>query len=372
MASKVNHEHLIETLNEKVLEFIEKVRVEGVSVALIRDANIIWSEGFGYRNKEKGLPVTPKTIFEAASLTKPVAAYITLQFCHEGLIDLDTPLNDYLPAPYLKDEPLLEFITTRHVLSHTTGFPNWGSEEIPLKVYFTPGERFSYSGEGFMYLQRVLEHLTGKSFESIAQQRVFVPLGIENASMIWQGTYKELSAIGHYRKGTIRKKWRPSKAFAASSLHIAPSGYAKFLIELMQDDSSKKIPLSEDFIAEMFSPRVPVNNAGLASRHDWPKSQVIERNDLFWGLGWGLEKSNDKSYFWHWGDNEYFHCFTAGCREEKSAFIMMTNSRKAQIMTKTKKVLRAYKGILEGAMDEEGGKQAIDWLASFVIEKNIN
>jgi len=83
-------------------------------------------------------------------LTKPVVAYAALKLADQGKLDLDAPLSRYLPAPYIDGDARLEQITARRVLSHNSGFPNWRPEGKPLVIHFTPGERFSYSGEGFV------------------------------------------------------------------------------------------------------------------------------------------------------------------------------------------------------------------------------
>src|SRR5260370_15292378 len=165
-------------------EHIARARVEGtidgLALALIKDGEII-QRFSGHRDQEKRLLVTEQTGFPAASLSKPVFAYTVLKLVDQGILSLDTPLReivDYAPG----DEFAAE-ITAAHVLSHTTGFPNWRSSEQPLKSYFRPGDRFSYSGEGFVFLQRVVERLTGESLDPTAQRLVFKPLGMTRSTL---------------------------------------------------------------------------------------------------------------------------------------------------------------------------------------------
>src|SRR5437763_16268422 len=124
-------------------------RVPGLSFALLRDGKMIETKGLGVRDISTGVAVDENTIFEAASLSKPVFAYAVLQLIDAGVLSLDTPLSKYVPD-YVKDDPRAAEITVRQVLSHTTGLPNWRSEKWPLKTHFAPGERYSYSSEGFM------------------------------------------------------------------------------------------------------------------------------------------------------------------------------------------------------------------------------
>jgi CubicO group peptidase (beta-lactamase class C family) len=129
---------------------------------VIRKGKTSWVRGFGVNETKKGAPVTEDTIFEAASLSKPVFAYGVLKLVEQRKLGLDVPLTTYLPKPYIQDDDRLNKITARIVLSHRTGFPNWRGDGKPLAIHFTPGERFSNSGEGYIYLQHVVEQITGK------------------------------------------------------------------------------------------------------------------------------------------------------------------------------------------------------------------
>ena len=102
------------------------------------------------------------TVFAAASVSKTVFAYAVMQLCDRGVLALDTPLTRYTPHRILDADPRLDLITARHVLSHTSGLPNFRNGAAPLPIHFTPGERFQYSGEGYWYLQSVVTHLTGR------------------------------------------------------------------------------------------------------------------------------------------------------------------------------------------------------------------
>jgi len=133
-------------------------------------------------------PVTNETVFEAASLSKPVFAYGVLKLVDQGKLDLDTPLNKYLGNNYdVVDDPRINLITARHVLSHTSGFPNWRDNDRTknLLIHFTPGDKWSYSGEGMVYLSKVIEKITGLSLEDFMQQTVLQPLGMTSSSYIW-------------------------------------------------------------------------------------------------------------------------------------------------------------------------------------------
>src|SRR5262249_29626119 len=150
----------------------------------------------GVRRMMTGAPVTDRTIFEAASLSKPVFAYAVLQLMNAGAVSLDEPLSRFLPGHMAADDRA-SLITGRHVLSHTTRLPNWRSETRPLRTYFAPGERFSYSGEGFVYLQRVVEQIVGGALEGIMNRLVFAPLGMASSSFVWQDRFEQDFAEPH-------------------------------------------------------------------------------------------------------------------------------------------------------------------------------
>jgi CubicO group peptidase (beta-lactamase class C family) len=241
-------------LDELVPELMAKHKVPGVSIVGIEQRRIAWSRQYGVRRAGSADPVTSGTLFEAASMSKPVAAYAALKLVEQGKLDLDRPLHEYLGRPYLPDEPLHLEITARMVLSHTTGFPNWRAGD-QLRVNSEPGTRFTYSGEGFTYLQRVIEHITGESFAPYLRQTLLDPLGITDGSFSWHDGFAALSADGHDGNGKVlpsRKLYR--KANIAYSFYCSPTEYAQFLIEMMKEDRSAAHSLSAESIEAMLTP----------------------------------------------------------------------------------------------------------------------
>jgi CubicO group peptidase (beta-lactamase class C family) len=128
----------VTNLNTLIPELMRMGDVPGLSIAVIRDARVVWSKDFGVANASTKQPVSDTTVFEAASLSKPVFAYAVMRLVEKGKLDLDIPLDKYLPKPYVEDDPRAGRITARIVLSHTTGFPNWRGRDA-LKTHFTPG-----------------------------------------------------------------------------------------------------------------------------------------------------------------------------------------------------------------------------------------
>jgi CubicO group peptidase (beta-lactamase class C family) len=139
---------LIADLEKQIPQLMEEAKVPGLSIAIIKDGKLLWRQGFGVKDVASKEPVDNETVFEAGSTSKPVFAYAVMKLCENGVMDLDTPLTKYTSERFLKDDPRLDFITARHVLSHTSGFQNFRSMKKPLKIQFTPGEKWHYSGDG--------------------------------------------------------------------------------------------------------------------------------------------------------------------------------------------------------------------------------
>ena len=212
--------------------------VPGASIAIIRNGKTVSLQAFGTKNAKTNDPVTTDTIFEAASLSKPVFAYGVLKLVDQGKLELDVPLTTYLPKPYTTGDPRLSKITARIVLSHRTGFPNWRNDD-GLPIYFTPGTRFSYSGEGYIYLQKVVEQITGKPLNDYMTEAVFKPLGMTSSSYIWRPTFDALTASGHDENGKPTDKWKPDEAGAASTLNTTAKDYALFVEAILNQKGLK-------------------------------------------------------------------------------------------------------------------------------------
>ena len=291
----------------------------GLSLALIRDARVVWHRSFGVRNADTKEPVGDGTVFEAASLSKPVFAYAVLKLVDGGKLALDRPLSAYDPEAYAGDDPRAALLTARMVLEHTTGFQNEVTPGSPLKIYFTPGERFSYSGEGFLYLQRVVEHITGEPLDAFMRKTVFEPLGMTSSSFVWQVGFGALKAYGHRASGEVVQRRRPAAARAASGLHTTALDYTKFVTAVLNGTG-----LRRETAGQMMKGRV---------RLDEGCSSCVERSPgrlsrtLSWGLGWGVERTEAGDAIWHWGDNNgEFHSFVIAYPGEGAGVVIFTNS----------------------------------------------
>jgi CubicO group peptidase (beta-lactamase class C family) len=306
-------------LEQAIPSLMTAADIPGLSIAIIRDARVVWSKGFGVANAETKQPVDDKTVFEAASLSKPVFAYAVMKLVDDGKLSVDKPLVEYLPGRYdCGDDTRLDQITARKVLSHTTGFPNWrprGDKE--LKIYFTPGDHFSYSGEGFVYLSRVVEHITREPFEVFTTRTVLEPLGMTSSSFIWRADYEQRKAFAHNSVGAVSGRGKPQNANAAASLHTTATDYAKFVVAIL-----KGTGLKPETARLMLTPQISVGEAPNNLKDSNPKLST----SISWGLGWGLEKTDDGTTLWHWGDNGDAKAFVVAFDKQKTGMVVFANS----------------------------------------------
>lgn len=335
-------EATIPRLERDVPEQMKKGNVPGLAIALIRGGKTTWVHGFGIKEAKTNQPVMEDTVFEAASLSKPVFAYGVLKLVEQGKLGLDVPLTTYLPKPYIVGDERLVKITARIVLSHRTGFPNWQDGDS-LRIYFTPGERFSYSGEGYIYLQRVVEQITGKPLNEYMTEAVFTPLGMTNSSYVWRPDFDALTATGHAPDGKPAELWKPNEAGAASTLNTTAKDYALFVDAVLNGKGLKPATLHE-----METPQVALDpECRICIKHE-PKQ--LSKN-LFWGLGWGIQHKDGSDALWHWGDNGAFKAFVMMEPKSKSGVVMFANSENG---------LEIAKPLIDEAMGEES--LAFEWL----------
>ncbi|MBN1845685.1 MAG: serine hydrolase, partial [Sedimentisphaerales bacterium] len=267
--------------------------VPGASVSVIWDGRIAWHGGFGVVRAGELDPVTPDTVFEACSMSKVAFTYVALKLVEQGKLDLDTPLVEYLPQPYLPDEPLHKLITARMVLIHTTGFPNWREggwrKGGPLPVQWTPGTKYGYSGEGYLYLQRVVEQISGSPLNDLMDAMLFGPLGMVSSSYVWQDRYEQTASAGHDQAGMVKAN-RPlyREANAAYSLYCTPDDYARFIIEVMKEDRSGGHSLTGESIENMLTPFIEIT---ASQGNPIPRSGPARIESVHRGLGWVIGRT---------------------------------------------------------------------------------
>ncbi|MEO8024981.1 MAG: serine hydrolase domain-containing protein [Bryobacteraceae bacterium] len=281
--------------------------VPGVWVTWIERGKVAWEQGFGVKNAETKTPVDNKTIFEAASLTKQVTAYVAHSLHKEGKLDFDKPLNDYVSG--LTDAKA-KTVTARHVLSHSSGFPNWrfekGSALVPA---FDPGTKYSYSGEGYVYLARVMEKVADAAYGELVQKRVFDPLGMTNSSVARLPEREGQMATGHDRRGQVQDITRKKRLWDALNELGKPVTSLRYEdLEALQE--KLKQPTLPNWMGINAAASLCTTGPDYArfvlsamKNLEYRKQQVKIGESLGWGLGWAIERVAGREYLWQWGDN---------------------------------------------------------------------
>ncbi|MCU7917975.1 MAG: beta-lactamase family protein [Candidatus Thiodiazotropha sp. (ex Dulcina madagascariensis)] len=295
------------SLSTLIPDLMDREGIVGLSVAVIRDNEKSLSKSFGYRDIESKEEVDAHTVYKAASLGKPVFAYLVVKLAQQGKIDPDKPLYSYTGESVIENDVRSNQVTARMVLSHSTGLPNLGLKSEKKKFYFNPGEAFKYSGHGYLYLQKIVENITNKSLNELAEELVFEPLEMSRSSYRWRDGYRDDIASSY---GEDKEKFSVKKeawvGYSAWSLYTTIGDYANFVSHIM---SSSKDP--DSVAAQLLEPTVNVVSG------------------VKWGLGWGLQDTVPNQSFWHWGNMAGFRHYVVGYPKEKMAIIVMSNSSKA-------------------------------------------
>lgn len=335
--------------------------VPGVGIAVVEDGKLAWSRGFGVRHALTGAPVDERTVFEDASLSKPVFAYLVMQLVDQGRMELDRPLVHYRRPDYLAAHPWVDLVTVRDVLRHTTGLPNWRAKPATEKLVpaVKPGTRIDYSGEAICWLQLAVETVTGQSLDEAMQTHLFGPAGMTDSSYTWNADLAARSVYGHRahdQAGTgmppqmFREQWTLAQAVAArwgkplsawkyedaeralpevmakappglvswpgdilanaaASLRTTVQDYARFMALMMTDPRPAPWRLRDATRQAMLTPQIKIPGR-------WTEK----------GLGWNMEPTSGGPLFYHSGSNGgIFKNFAVGDAARRRAIVVLTN-----------------------------------------------
>ena len=324
-----------------VKQLMENAEVTGLSIAIINDNKPVYVKAFGYKNKANKEFNDTATAFYGASLSKSLFSILVMQLVESGKLSLDKPLYNYLPKPIpayedytdLASDSRWKLITARHCLAHTTGLPNWRQfnpkENNKLEFFFTPGERYAYSGEGIFLLQLVVETITGKPLETLAIEKIFRPFDMYRTSYLWQPRFESNFALGHDTNEDTLKKSKRTKANAAGSMETTIADYSKFISAILRGkglaDKSKK---------ELFSKQI-----GIYTKHQFPSlnNDTTSENfgiELGYGLGWGVFKTPYGTAVFKEGHTDGWGHYSLMIPEKKYAILLMSNSSNGESIYK--------------------------------------
>ncbi len=305
--------------------------VPGVSVAVIRDFQIDYVEVHGVASRSTQEPVTASTLFQAASISKPVSAVAALRFVQEGKLALDTDINDYLTSWQVPENEFTasEKVTLRRLLSHTAGTTVHGfrgyrytesvptliqvlngappANSAPIVVDYTPGSDSRYSGGGYIVMQQALIDIEATTFPEIMSGTVLQPIGMTNST--FEQPLPELqlesASAGHYSNGqVVPGDHHVYPEMAAAGLWTTPRDLARFLIELQLSLQGQSNQVLDQELVELM---------------------LTEVSGGF-GLGFAVWSNRGEPYFGHGGANEGYRCFMLAHRSLGFGVVVMTNS----------------------------------------------
>lgn len=357
-------------IDKTVMRLMIATNVQGASIAILNKNKTVYIKSYGYRNKPKNAILDTASIVYGASFSKAVFGYLVMKLVQAKVIDLDKPLYTYLPKPIpeyeyfsdLKGDDRWKLITAKMCLSHTTGLPNlrWfhpttGEQDTLgiMKIYFTPGGKYAYSGEGFKLLQLVIEEITKKSTEELAQEHIFKPFGMARTGYTWHESFGDDNvAVGHMADGQIDQKRKRTEAVAGGSLVTTIADYSKFIENVMQ-----KKGLSQNSYKELLYPHIRIH-----SKTQFPPitNETTTENDaiqLSYGLGWGVFKCNYGKAFFKEGNGGAWRNYNINFPEKGISIILLVNSENGEKM---------FKELVETAI----GKSCIPWKWEGYSEEN--
>lgn len=261
--------------NDTAIEkWLKEKKVPILGLGIITDGQLQQIKVYGEMANGKAAPYN--TIFNVASLTKPITALLALKLISQGKWNLDEPVCHYWIDSDIINDPYQKLITTRHILSHQTGFANWRwmEKDKKLRFHFKPGTSYKYSGEGMEYLRKALEKKFKKSLQQLAEENIFQPLKMPDTRYTWSSSIDTARlARGYDKDGKVYEVFKNSTANAADDLLTTIEDYSTFLLSLLHADR-----LSDKMFEEMQT------------------KQVASERGKYFGLGLEIYDLNNGEY----------------------------------------------------------------------------
>jgi len=329
-------------LSKKIQRLKKSGNVHGLAISIFSKDSILFEQAYGFRNLKKKQPLETSHNFYAASLCKPLFAFIVMKLVEEERIELDKPLVEYLEKPLysyefkhdyenfrdLENDKRHKKITARMCLSHTTGFPNWryiGKSGINMKksleIEFEPGTFYSYSGEGIQLLQFVVEQITKKGLEELAQEYVFKPFKMSMTSFLWQEKFDTNYAVGHYKKRKTLKRRKRNQEYAAGSMDTTPEDYTKFIQAMLAQKG-----LSENTYKTFFMPQIRIETKQQFGKNRLVKTDENNDIELSYAIGFGTYKTPYGKAIFKEGHIQGWEHYTVFYPSRNLGMVIMSNS----------------------------------------------
>jgi len=291
--------------NDKEIEkWLKSINIPALGIGVINNGQLQQVKVFGELDKGKAAPYN--TIFNVASLAKPVTAMVALKLISSGKWDLDEPIFKYWTDPDVANDQRSKALTTRHILSQQSGFPNWRylNKSNKLTFQFSPGTKYQYSGEGFEYLRRALESKFKKSLNELATELIFEPLSMKDTQYIWNSNVDETRfSKGFDNQGNPYKTIKNKTSNGADDLLTTIEDYGKFLVSVM-------------------------NSHGISEKvfNDMTTHQVESSKGKHFGLGFEIYNFKDGQYaLSHGGADKGVQTIIFVFPKTKNGLIIFTN-----------------------------------------------
>lgn len=333
-------------IDKTVKRLMDTANVQGLSLSILNNNKSVFTKSYGFKNKEKNELLDTSTVLYAASFSKAVFGYLTMKLVQEKIINLDKPLYKYLSKPIpeyeyfsdLKSDDRWKLMTARMCLNHTTGLPNvrWlhpttGIQDTlgVMKIYFTPGKKYAYSGEGIKLLQLVIEEITKKNVEELAIEKIFNPIGMTRTGYIWYDRFNENYATGHLSDNTLNPKKRRTTPVAGGSLVTTIADYTRFIEYLMLQKG-----LDKKTFKEMITPQIEIYSKTQFPAITEETTTENKAINLSYGLGWGLLKCKYGRAFFKEGHDDAWRNYNINFIDQGISIIIITNSANGEFIFK--------------------------------------
>ena len=308
----ISFEIIGQTADDRIIDqLLQKHGLPAISLAVVSGDSISYHAARGVKSLESREPVDALTLFSAASLSKPLFAYIVMRLVEAGRLDLDRPVFTYATYEDVLHDPRHKKVTARMLLSHSAGLPNWRDGD--LAFLREPGTRFQYSGEGYVWLMRVVEQITGRSLNELAEDLAFKPLGMTHSSFVWRSDFDNY-ALPHDQWDEVGPKRMIEEGNSAYSLQTTARDFAQLLIALFAHRG-----LGAATIAEIGRPQVEVQS--FFGGEPIPAASGM----AYWGLGWGIQQTSQAKALWQWGDNGPFKAYVVAYPAQEKGLVFFVN-----------------------------------------------
>jgi len=305
---------LVASLDSLAPRWLAEHKVPSVAVAYLRDGAVQWTRVYG--EQAAGVRATPQTLYNVASLAKPVSAETMLRLASRGRVSLDEPLAAHWVDPDVAADPRHQRLTLRLALGHRTGFPNWRPQGGALAFQQDPGTQLGYSGEGYEYARRFAERKLGAPWETLLSETVLEPLGMKSTSPTRKDWFERRIAVpfgpeGRYGEPSIR-----TAPLASDDLYTTIGDYAAFLASVIA-----RRGLDPRIAAQRDSMHV-VNEAATA-RCD--PSRVRHCPRIGMGLGWEVLEFPGETVRLHTGSDWGESAVAFYIAERRAGAVVLTN-----------------------------------------------